>query len=408
MADISKIKTTNNTVYNIKDATARSDIATLQGAVASLNSFEYAICTNAGNTPKGIKWTPSGGQEITGTLEAASTTMYKIYLVPSQNSYGDVYDEYITVNVSSVYSWEKLGDTSVNLDALGAMAYCDTASDSYTPAGTVSQPTFTGTAATITVKNSSAITKTVAPAGSGDVTYTPAGSVAAPSFTGTGKYIKAAFSGTSNQSVEVTGTPNGSVSLSTGTGTGYTTITPAGSVSVGADKSGGAVVKSVTGNTDSISTFASAGTLPSLTTSVGTGDDAETLIFTFSQGTLPTSGTATVVTSITSTAGDLSFTGTAAGIKASFSGSSTTSTGTFTPGGSVSLTTQATSGTGFTDITPAGTNDAPSFTGTGVRLVTSFAKDDITSTGSYTPAGTVSQPSFTGTAATITVEPDHE
>ena len=482
---IGRMKLSSGNYVYFKDIDARSDISTLQGdvsalqsAVDQLNSFAYAVCTNAANTPQGVKW---GSPQITGTLVASASTMYKIYLVPSENAQGDIYDEYITVATGSgtlTYSWEKLGDTSVNLDAIGDMGYCDTASASYTPAGTVSQPTFSGTAGTVTVKNN-ALTKNVTtasgtatytPAGTvstptftgtevdfsadgpvtvGDITisideggsyYTPAGSVSAPTFTGSGKYIKATFSGTANQSVSVTGTPNGSVSLATGTGTGSLDITPAGSVSVGADKSGGAVVKTVTGNTGSISTFGSAGTLPTLTTSVGTGDDAETLIFTFSQGTLPTAGSATVVTSVSSTAGDLSFSGTSKTIKASFSGSSTTSTGTFTPGGSVALDAQATSGTGYTDITPAGTNSAPSFTGTtaqfealagdnwsasvggnftpagtisqptfsgtGVRLVADFAANDITSTGSYTPAGTVTQPSFTGTAATITVTPD--
>ena len=405
MANISKIKTTAGTVYDIKDSAARSDISTLQGIVESLNSFEYTVCTEASNTPAGVKW---GSPEITGTLAAAAATMYKIYLVPSENATGDIYDEYITIKTGTstfTYTWEKLGDTSVNLDDIGELGYADTASASYTPAGTVSQPTFSGTAATITVKNSSSITKTVSPAGSGEATYTPAGTVSQPTFSGTSKSIVGSFSGTQG-SVSVSGTPNGSVSLETGTGTGYTTITPAGSVSVGADKEGGAVVKTVTGSTGSIATFGSAGSLPSLTTSVGTGDDAETLIFTFSQGTLPTAGSATVVTSVSSTAGDLSFSGTAAGIKATFSGSSTTSTGNFTPAGSVALETGT--GTGSVDVTPAGTVSQPTFSGTGARLQTTFAAEDITSTGSYTPAGTVSQPTFSGTAATITVHADSE
>lgn len=481
---IGRMKLTSGNYVYFKDIDARSDISTLQGdvsalqsAVDQLNSFEYTVCTNAANTPAGVKW---GSPQITGTLVASADTMYKIYLVPSENAQGDVYDEYITVKNGTAYSWEKLGDTSVNLDALGEMAYCDTASASYTPAGTVSKPTFSGTAATVTVKNGSAVSVAISKAASGTANYTPEGTISAPVFTGTegnfsgsalisassveltvdagqetgpnytpegtisaptfsgtSKSIKGSFSGTQG-SVSVSGTPNGSVSLATGTGTGFTTITPAGSISVGADKSGGQVVKTVTGNTSSIATFGSAGSLPTLTTSVGTGDDAETLIFTFSQGTLPTAGSATVVTDVSSTAGDLSFNGTAAGIKATFSGSATTSTGNFTPSGSVSLATGT--GTGSVDVTPAGsvtaptftgsqvtfgasvmsdfggdvggtftpsgTISAPTFTGTGVHLDGSIAANGITSTGSYTPAGTVSQPTFSGTAATITVTPD--
>lgn len=481
---IGRMKLTSGNYVYFKDIDARSDISTLQGdvsalqsAVDQLNSFEYTVCTNAANTPAGVKW---GSPQITGTLVASADTMYKIYLVPSENAQGDVYDEYITVKNGTTYSWEKLGDTSVNLDALGEMAYCDTASVSYTPAGSVEQPTFTGDSQTVTVKNSGAVAVTISKATGGTANYTPEGTVSQPTFTGTAgslegtatisassvqitidadqemgpnytpagtvtqptfsgtaKSIKGAFSGTQG-SVSVSGTPNGSVSLATGTGTGFTTITPAGSITVGADKTGGQVVKTVTGSTGSIATFGSAGTLPTLTTSVGTGDDAETLIFTFSQGTLPSAGSATVVTGVSSTTGDLSFSGTAAGIKATFSGSATTSTGNFTPAGSVSLSAGA--GTGSVDVTPAGTVSQPTFTGeqvtfgasvtddlvgtlagqftpegtvsqptftgTGAHLDGSVAAQAITSTGTFKATGTVSKPGFTGTAATITVTPD--
>lgn len=534
---IGRMKLTSGNYVYFKDIDARSDISSLSGdvdaltaelrgdvsaivgdiqdlqsAVDQLNSFEYSVCTNAANTPQGVKW---GSPQITGTLVASADTMYKIYLVPSENAQGDIYDEYITIRTGSgtyTYTWEKLGDTSVNLDALGDMAYCDTASASYTPAGSVDQPTFTGDSQTVTVKNSGAVAVTISKAASGTANYTPEGTVSAPTFTGTesvinlqgpvttgditiiagedgprytpegtisapsftgtakyiggefdptGKYIrgtftgsasglKASFSGTSEQTVSVKGTPTGSVS-------------------VGADKVGGQVVKTVTGNTGSIATFGTQGTLPTLTTSVGTGDDSETLIFTFTQGTLPTAGSATVVTSVSSTAGDLSF-----------SGTETTSSGKFTPGGSVTLTTGT--GSGYTSITPAGTINlitgdtaaegwtditatgsvaltaydasgtgranitpagsvsaptftgttqefgamvgdgwsvdvggtftpsgsvsAPTFTGTGVHLDGSVAAQEITSTGTFKATGTVSKPGFTGTAATITVTPD--
>lgn len=58
------------------------------------------------------------------------------------------------------------------IDQLGALAYKDSASASYTPAGTVSKPTFTGTAATIRPK------------------VTAAGEVSKPTFTGTAATIK--------------------------------------------------------------------------------------------------------------------------------------------------------------------------------------------------------------------------
>ena len=89
---------------------------------------------------------------------------------------------------SSTGVWQNFG----NLQGLGALAFKDSASGSYTPAGTVSQPTFTGAATQST--------------GS----YTPAGDISQPTFTGT------AF------------TPAGTVSTPTFTGT---EVTPAGTVS---------------------------------------------------------------------------------------------------------------------------------------------------------------------------------
>ena len=155
MPDISKITLPSGTSYDIKDATARS-------AIANIHTFDYIVCTQASDTPYGVTW-DSGGTTITGTLVASDTTMYKIYLVPQDNATGDYFDEYITVNPSgTTYQWEKFGSTQIDIDNLGDLAYKDTASASYTPAGSVSAPTFAGSATTSTG------------------TYTPAGSVSAP------------------------------------------------------------------------------------------------------------------------------------------------------------------------------------------------------------------------------------
>ena len=76
--------------------------------VDSINNWQYVVCTNAANTPKDVTW-GSGASAVTGTLVAASTTMYKIYLVPSDNGTNDIYDEYITVNTTGTtyvcYGW---------------------------------------------------------------------------------------------------------------------------------------------------------------------------------------------------------------------------------------------------------------------------------------------------------------
>ena len=110
MADISKITLPSGTTQDIKDATARA-------AISNIHQFEYIVSTSAANTPKDVQW-KSGSTTITGTLVAASTTMYKIYLVPDNmdgsSGSNDSYREYITVSDGAstpTYSWERFGST---------------------------------------------------------------------------------------------------------------------------------------------------------------------------------------------------------------------------------------------------------------------------------------------------------
>ena len=155
----------------------------------SMNNILY-VSTQASDTPKGVTWTPEGGTAITGTLEANSDDAKKyIYLVYSPNDeQKDKYDEWVSVNTpkgSTTWIWEKLGSTDIHITGLKG---------AYTPAGSVSQPTFSGTAATISA------------------VYTPAGSVSQPTFSGTPATISAK------------GTPAGTVSQPTFTGTQATIV----------------------------------------------------------------------------------------------------------------------------------------------------------------------------------------
>lgn len=152
MPDISKITLPSGTTYDIKDAVARQ----MAGAGVS-----FTVCTQASNTPYGVTW-DDDGTTITGTLVASGDTEGIFYLVPAFTETKDIYAEYVTVEDGENYSWEKIGTTDIDLSDLGDLAYKDTASATYTPAGTVSTPTFTGTSLTST--------------GS----FTPEGSVSAP------------------------------------------------------------------------------------------------------------------------------------------------------------------------------------------------------------------------------------
>ena len=158
MADISKITLPSGTTYDIKDAVARSMAAA---------GVTFTKCTSAANTPKDVTW-DDDGTTITGTLAASASTTGVFYLVPVTTSGGkDIFAEYFTVKDGNNYSWEKVGTTDIDLSDLGALAYKDSASGNYTPEGTVSKPTFTGSSMTSTG------------------TFTPEGTVSTPTFTGT-------------------------------------------------------------------------------------------------------------------------------------------------------------------------------------------------------------------------------
>ena len=129
---ISKITLPNGNTYDIKDAEARELITEI---VASGVSFVRS--TNAANTPLGVTWIDNSqtpAVTITGTLQPVDSTTQKplvsFYLVPANHSEThDTYAEYKVVNIGSEqvpnYVWEKLGDTEVDFDDLGDLAWHD-------------------------------------------------------------------------------------------------------------------------------------------------------------------------------------------------------------------------------------------------------------------------------------------
>lgn len=311
MANIKQITLPSGTTYDIVDQGARDLIEQLSGYTYYIGVTTTALTDGSTTNPITVN-----GESVTATTGG---------IVTYQNA------EFIFNGTA----WQEFGD----LGALGALAYKDSASGTYTPAGTVTQPTFSGTQATISS------------------TYTPAGSVTAPTFSGTQGNISASY------------TPAGNVSISTGSGTAN--YTPAGNVSVDAP--------TVTLSTTNIAPVSNVGTLPSATMPVLTTTVTNEVLTlgwtagTFDAGTLPTLGSnVSVATGVSNvTAGSASFTGTGVQLTASFSGTAGTATGTFTP---------------------AGTVTAPTFNGT-----------EATISATYTPAGTVTQPTFSGTQATINV-----
>lgn len=114
------IKSDDGNDYGIYDYEARRAIESIVGGLTFVKS------TDAASTPQGVVW-DNAGTAVTGTLIASANTADKIYLVPATTASGkDVFAEYITVLDGGNYSWEKLGDTEIDFDSLGDLAYKDT------------------------------------------------------------------------------------------------------------------------------------------------------------------------------------------------------------------------------------------------------------------------------------------
>ncbi len=371
------------------------------------------------------------------------------------------------------------GTVSVTGTTKGSISTTDTASGNtptYTPKGSVSAPSLTHTATATSTPNTTnqstsvptaAHTHTVsgsvaissaAPTTSNPKNYTPEGTVSKPTFSGTAATIT------------VSGTPTGSVSAPTFTGTeGTVTVT---GTTTGSNSAHSHTVTVKNGTKSLISAW-SAGSLPSLgnpsttdvysITGVGSAskldvdydDDTETLTIAYTPSVVPTRSAnpiKAITTQGTFSAGTLPsltysnadvITATTDSVTVKFNGASMTSTGTFTPAGTVGAPTFT--GTKFNSTgsyTPAGSVSQPTFTGTDVYLsgsmssgtaaktsnTTSVASTShthnydkatsvsaptftgkgstftfngasMTSTGTFTPAGTVSAPTFTGTGA---------
>lgn len=122
--EISKIALPNGNVYSIKDEVARQGVSTGGTFVLAWNGVGEP---DVSKIPSGVAVTYSNNgtaATATGILAAGTSTLKQFYLVYSdtQNDSGDVYDEYITVDngesASPRYSWERLGDTQIQLSQI--------------------------------------------------------------------------------------------------------------------------------------------------------------------------------------------------------------------------------------------------------------------------------------------------
>ena len=232
MADISKIKLANGTTVTIKDAQGRADMTTILGghALEALGAAAWqamaASISDAGiadaATVKAYVDSQVGqihnfdvvidpaGTTAGPSVVASADTMYKIYLVPSEDAAAGGYIEYITIRSGAegayTYTWEAIGNTKVSLTGyvpttttiatialdhnitvaelqtalkLGAMAYADKASGS-----TTLQTIDNITMKEVTVAGNAAVTSKAADATLTKANYTPAGKVTGSAISG--------------------------------------------------------------------------------------------------------------------------------------------------------------------------------------------------------------------------------
>lgn len=350
MAEISKIKLPSGTEYDIKDATARAAIA---GGTSFLGVTTTALTDGSTATTITV-----GGESVNAV-----------------NGGMVIYGSKEFVFSSSDNKWHEFGDTT----DLGDLAFKDTATGTFTPAGNVSQPTFTGTSSNVTI--------TASDNSSGN--YQPKGSVSAPTFTGTEASI----------SSSATYTPAGSVNLTNGNTTvtvskassGTATYTPEGSVSAPtisvATAGTTTTIKNPTSVTvaKTVTAAAPGATAPenAITYYDVTGETLSLYQIGYTTGASITTENKTVKTGDAAySASTPSFTGTGARL---VTGNISVPTGASFSGTEATINSSAT-------YTPAGSNSAPTFTGTKAQL-----------SGTTTASGNISTPTFTGTQGNVTV-----
>lgn len=356
---ISTVTLPSGTTYDIKDAQARADIEALNNYTAYLGVTTTELTDGATTNPITI-----GGESVTAKNGNIA-------------NYGS--KEFIFNGTA----WQEFGD----LSGLGDLAFKSSASGSFTPSGSVSQPTFTGTQKYLHITATKGTTTSTG-------NFTPSGSVELTTTAKTPTLSKAAGTSSDYTVKEVS-------SVSVGTSSTTPTITVAeGTSSNGYQVKGtvSAPTITVTPSTTTVNSITAVGTLPEFTATVSN----ENLTFGWSAGTLPTKGSnTTVATGISSaTASQPTFTG--GYVKA-------TSSAVTTPTGSATVTPSYVKlSNGSIDVPTSasfeGTQDSVSVTTTGAVTAVSGSVNTTATDGiDIKPSGTVSQPSFTGTAGTVSV-----
>lgn len=151
LPSISKLRLPSGNTYELKDAYARQLLAA---------GLQFVVCWDGtsvpvvANIPAGVTVTYNG-IEYTGTKPASSAEPLTFYLVKEVNN---AYGEYVSIKSGSgteldpyVYTWEKLGDTSIDLSNYVTTTALNTALSNYTT--TANLPFVKGTGTRSAIQN---------------------------------------------------------------------------------------------------------------------------------------------------------------------------------------------------------------------------------------------------------------
>lgn len=275
MAEISKITLPSGNTYDIKDAVAREAIA---GGISFIVAWNGSSTPVVGNIPAGVVVTYNG-VDYTGTLAANSAQVGAFYLVASSNTAQNIYSEYVAIGTTGSKTWEKLGDTTIDLSQLGELAWKDTVTLSKGSGDGVlgSDATFT-TTVTPTTTNIKATASGAAVGADGTDTFVKSypgatsklATTTVPNVTSAGSASTWSFAmgtGTDSETLIISGANGAAPTLGTAktvatgslsdSGGGGTVMTGLGTASTGSALTG---VKVTTQPTVSLETGASAGT----------------------------------------------------------------------------------------------------------------------------------------------------
>lgn len=363
MAEISKIKLPSGTEYDIKDSVARAAIEAITGGAAVVFiGVSSTVITDGGTQVPTIS-----GSDIDSIsdLRAGDIVFYKAANEPNKE-----------------FIWD--GSKWQMFDAagtLGALAYKDSVTATYTPAGTVSQPTFTG--------NQSNVTITATDNTNGN--YQPKGTVSQPTFSGNALNSTGSFTPEGDVTVTTNTTTNKTATVSPAA-SGDTTYTPAGNVAAPT------ISVKTAGSTNNTLKPVTAKTVVNALDAAAPGADApngSVTYYSVSDETLSlyqigvtTTDSVTLGNAITVKTGDAEYQATAP----AFTGTGVRLvTGNIPVPNTYTASFEGSSGSVSVNGTPSGTVSQPTFTGTKAQI-----------SGTTTASGSVSQPTFSGTEATIT------